>query len=382
MDGSSLRCLTIAFGIATPSVHVDYYVFITRACNLRCAYCCFEDSLTRAAQEAEPKLDVEQTARFILRDADAGGDDDNKVFFYGGEPTLEPRWISNFIDLTEGRLRYVIQTNGTLLSKLETDLLRRVHYLEVSIDGDRENNDAMRGAGTYDRVVRNLADIRTRFDGELAARMTYTPRIPLFDSVKMLLEELCFDHVYWMHEDAQTPASDWSSTIEAYAGEIRELISYWMTHLRRGEVKSIIPFRSIVSSILEPPEQPFFRCGTGTYLRVIDNDGRCYPCDLMITDDKRHQLGTIEEGPLALKLPVNDVYDSNCTSCAHLPCCGGRCFNVSLSGDERFNAFCDRTKLLIDELRKAAPEIRRLIEADVIDAGRIHITTTLTEQIP
>lgn len=363
---------------------MDYYIFITRSCNLRCSYCCFGDSVFQREASRDEALDPIATAEFISEQAEKRPNEDNKVFFYGGEPSLKRGWIKTFIEATEGRgqLRYVLQTNGTKLAAFDPELLKKVHFLEISIDGVEAIHDELRGSGTHTRVVENIAAIRPWYRGEIAARMTYTPQNPLARSVRYLFDELHVDHVYWMHEDSETPVSAWASTRETYSTELDELIDYWLTSLRSGRPKQIIPFKSIMSSLLEPPELSCFRCGVGTTLRVIDLDGACYSCDLMITDDKRHAIGHIADGMRDDLLPHNDLYESRCKTCDELTYCGGRCFNISFNQDERFDEFCQRTKLLIGKLRPHTEEVRMLLEAGTIDAGDVHIETTLTEQIP
>ncbi len=361
---------------------MDYYVFITRSCNLRCSYCCFGDSVFQRDIAGEKALDVDETADFILRHADRMGEEDNKVFFYGGEPSLNVPWIEKFVERTEGRLRYVLQTNGTRLSSIDPDLLRKLHFLEISIDGVREAHDALRGEGTWARVVANIEAIRPWYPGELAARMTFTPTNPLAESVLFLLEEMHFDHVYWMHEDSDTPPADWVATRREYERELDRLVTWWLDRLREGRVPSIIPFRSVMSSLLEPPSPSLFRCGVGSYLRIIDIDGTCYPCDLMITDDKRHAIGHISSDMTEQLLPRNELYEERCARCEELTFCGGRCFNLSHNRDERFDEFCRRTKILIGKLRAILPEVQELLKVGAIDASSIHISTPLTEQIP
>lgn len=362
--------------------HMDYYVFTTRQCNLSCSYCCFGDSVGQATVEEDPCLDATKTATFILDHIERSPGRDHKVFFYGGEPSLNERFIRELIELTEGKIRYVLQTNGTLLASLDPDILQKIHFLEISLDGGREANDARRGAGTYDKVVENLESIRHRYSGELVARMTYVPENPLADSVKLILDELRFDHVYWMHEDTVTPVDSWTATRERYGAELDKLLDYWLDRLGAGRPVSIIPFRSIVASLLSPPEPSPFRCGFGTYLRVVDIDGVVYPCDLMITGDKRYALGHIDSEVHDKRLPTNELYKERCSGCSDLPFCGGRCFNLSLRNDERFDEFCARTKLLIAKLEPAVATVRDLLERGTIAAENIHITTTLTEQIP
>jgi len=361
---------------------MDYYIFITRSCNLQCKYCCFAGQLSTTDASGEKVLDPRKTAEFILDHIKANGYIDNKVFFYGGEPLLNRPWIEEFISLTEGQVEHIAQTNAMLLSSLPKELVAKFRHLEVSIDGTREIHDTYRGKGTFDRFVKNIRAIEDVFTGRMVARMTYTPDNPLADSVRLILDDIGLDEAYWMHEDSTVPPQAWIDTREEYVGHIDVLLDYWMEHLRQGVVKGIIPFKSIMSSLIDPPEQSCFRCGVGNYLLVIDTDGVCYPCDLMITDDKRYKIGDIESGVSEIVLPHNTAYESTCKSCDCFAACGGRCFQLSYNGDERFDIFCDRTKMLVGKLRDLQPEVEKLIASGVVSKQDIEIFTTMTEQIP
>ncbi len=102
----------------------------------------------------------------------------------------------------------------------------------------------------------------------------------------------------------------------------------------------------------------------------------------MITEDKRHNIGHITTGMKEDILPQNTTYERECKNCSELAFCGGRCFNLSFQNDERFEIFCQRTKILISKLRAIEPDVKDLIERGVIREEDIHIQTTLTEQIP
>jgi len=359
---------------------MDYYVFVTKSCNMKCRYCVFSDILNKK-DFSNNGPDVNKVTKFILDNIKKNGHPNNKIVFYGGEPLLNQKWLLDFINLTEGKINYALQTNGTLLSKVDRKIIEKIDFLEISIDGIKDINDKFRGTGTFDLILKNIEAIKPFFKGRLVARMTYTPQNPLYESVKMLVDEMKFDDVYWMHEDYITPVKEWVRTNDLYSKELDNLINYWMKNLRNGIVKSIDPFKSIVYSMLSKKENLSFRCGFGTFLICIDSDGLCYNCDLM-TEDKKNKIGDIENGITKNKLPKNILYEDKCKKCKYLKYCGGRCFHVSFISDERFFIFCERTKLLISKLEKVLPEILNLINQGIIKKEYIDIGESLTEEIP
>ena len=64
---------------------------------------------------------------------------------------------------------------------LPTEYLLKFTAILVSIDGRKETVDGYRGKGIYDRVVKNVADARTRgFKGHVIARMACSMKTDIY----------------------------------------------------------------------------------------------------------------------------------------------------------------------------------------------------------
>lgn len=116
---------------------------VTRHCNLRCTTCYFfeafqHDETNLRDEELLDKLRALQARHGI-----------KFMSWAGGEPLLRRRAIAAAPSIFEGN---VLFTNGTLPIP---DLPIAVG---VSLDGPPEINDAIRGAGVYDRVVHTLRE--------------------------------------------------------------------------------------------------------------------------------------------------------------------------------------------------------------------------------
>jgi len=85
---------------------------------------------------------------------------------------------------------------------------------------------------------------------------------------------------------------------------------------------------------------------------------------------KDFYLGNIREtSPESLRDAVS--VSEPCTECEIYQLCGGRCLYANatkLWGDEGFSQVCSTVKNMIDALREALPEVRRLM-----DEGRIRL---------
>jgi len=131
-------------------------------CNLACTHCLVSSSPTNRTHEgmtlAEIRPYLEEAARLGARE----------YYFTGGEPFLNPELAPILAAaLVQGPV--TVLTNGVLLSSERSAELRRIadasRYsldFRVSLDGlDAPTNDAIRGTGTFERIlrgVRNLSD--------------------------------------------------------------------------------------------------------------------------------------------------------------------------------------------------------------------------------
>lgn len=81
------------------------------------------------------------------------------VSFTGGEPLLRED-LESLVRAARGHgLRVGLNTNGCLLAR-RPGWLPLLHRVTLSLDGVREVNDALRGAGAFDEVLEALAVLR------------------------------------------------------------------------------------------------------------------------------------------------------------------------------------------------------------------------------
>ncbi len=119
-------------------------VDVTTRCNLRCKHCYFFE------QEHRRELSVDEweaRLRRLKREAWPHPYAAYQCSWVGGEPLLR----EEVIERCKGLFPYnIVVTNGLLPLPAWPD----VHFF-VSVDGTREAHEAVRGAGTYERVKRN-----------------------------------------------------------------------------------------------------------------------------------------------------------------------------------------------------------------------------------
>jgi MoaA/NifB/PqqE/SkfB family radical SAM enzyme len=139
---------------STSSAFIDtVFLHVTKACNLRCAYCYFSASEPLPDEMTSDELTRVWAGIVSVRPL--------KVVFTGGEPLLR----SDIFELLSG-LREVdrghdivrcLNTNGHLVTpSLARDLVGLVDEVRVSIDGLTERNDKLRGHGSFAAALQAL----------------------------------------------------------------------------------------------------------------------------------------------------------------------------------------------------------------------------------
>jgi uncharacterized protein len=352
---------------------LNFYITLTTNCNLQCEYCYGKSCQDFGSDFGDLKIDYSVPAsisyetpaliNFLRQDSNP------TLVFYGGEPLLEAEKIKEIMDSVYAD-RYIVQTNGLMLDRLDSEYARRLDTVLISIDGNEAVTDRNRGADVYERVIKNLERfLEAGFEGELIARMTVTAGTQIDKQVMWLLANDDFpfksvhwqlDALFWQNDPDREHFASWSR--EVYNPGVERLVNTWIGHMEEtGTVLKIYPLVGIMHSLLSKDKSKL-RCGAGWNTFNIQTDGNITPCPVM-AGMKDFYLGSIwETKPVDLK---NSVFvGSPCTECGILDLCGGRCLYANVTkrwGDEGFNLVCDTVMNLVDSLRRVEPQVRALL---------------------
>lgn len=338
---------------------MHYHVILTKECNLLCKYC-------GGGSDTPPKeiqYSMAQLRSFLSQDRDP------VVEFYGGEPLLRVETMQAIMDEVPGR--FVVQTNGIHLDRVEQKYLSRLSAILVSIDGTREVTDSRRGKGVYERVVHNSELMRKRgFTGDLVARMTVAQGTDIEENVRHLLDLALFDHVHWQldfgmfweaGEQTEPGIHEW---VVQYNSGISSLVDSWIEGMkRRGGVAGLVPFIGVMKSLLSG-EESGLRCGSGLDFFTIMPDGRVSACPVSVDFDFS-VVGSIFKNTPA-SLANSATLGEPCSTCDVVDVCGGRCLFVNRSQhllrQGGYTLICATVKHLVEELRRVQPHVETLIE--------------------
>lgn len=346
---------------------------LTNNCNSKCRYCYgksvddfgsdFHGLEVDYSLPSSVAYDTRELRKFLEKDSNP------VLIFYGGEPLLQIDKLREIMDEVAAK-KFMIQTNGLLLDKLEPEYINRLDTILVSIDGDEALTDYYRGKGTYGKVAGNIQRIRDQgFKGEIIARMTIGEETEIDRQVVTLaLDETLpissvhwqLDALFWQNDFPKRRFAEWVEL--SYNPRLRNLIRIWVEHMRtRGEVLRLYPLVGVMQSLLDD-EPSKLRCGAGWTMFNIQTDGNITPCPVMAGMEGFY-LGNIHE--TASESLKDAVFVSEpCTGCDIYSVCGGRCLYANVTklwGDEGFKQVCDTVRNMIDVLREALPEVKLLI---------------------
>jgi putative peptide-modifying radical SAM enzyme len=354
-----------------------FHIILSERCNSQCRYCYkkseeeFGEKLNKRfkfdfSAPCDSKLNVKELKKFLSKDKEP------KIIFYGGEPLLNIIKIKEIMNAIP-KARYYMQTNGKLLKELPRGYMNKFSKILISIDGDKKRTDFNRGQGTYEGVLKNIELIRNNgFKGEIVARMTISFSDKFTDLVKQIkhLLKIGFNSIHWQLDmgfyESDYNKKEVGKFIKKYNKEVSKLIKFWIKQMNKGKVLKIYPFLGIFNSLYYKTKTRL-RCGSGYANYTINTNGKIMACPIM-NCVKDFYVGEIKTNN-PNKLQEISVIEP-CPSCNYLDLCGGRCLysnHAKLWPVEGEKQICITIKYLIDKLKKAVPEIKRLISKGIVN---------------
>jgi MoaA/NifB/PqqE/SkfB family radical SAM enzyme len=260
----------------------NVYLHVTKACNLRCAYCYFTASKPLPGEMTAAELGHLWPELVAVRP--------QKVVFTGGEPLLR----EDILDLLAGlrdadpghHVRRCLNSNGHLVTAAVANaLVGLADEVRVSIDALADRNDAHRGAGNFAAALAALdCYYAAGFEPKALVTVTATTLPDLEDLLCLL---------------AQHKITRVNLNLFRPIGRGRNRRS-WMvapeqvhTAVRRAWERSF-PDRPV------PPDPPrpgaCANCGVGSFLNIMPN-GDVFPCHVLT--QREFRCGNLREEGLA-----------------------------------------------------------------------------------
>lgn len=178
---------------------------LTNRCNLRCKHCFqwndtgFHNLFDESARSGE--LDIDIFKKILAETSEVK----SNLYLWGGEPLCYSEWDRLSNTLEKDPRWTVLCTNGIDIEKRLDPIIKISPDLAmlISLDGFSEENDSVRGKGTYRKVIDNISLLiglkkKNVYKGELSVNCVISVAMAgkLYDFAVML-EEIGINSLYF-----------------------------------------------------------------------------------------------------------------------------------------------------------------------------------------
>lgn len=334
---------------------------ISNICNMNCEYCY---GLGGDYGRESKMMDLNVAKKAVDFMVDHSGDHDELfICFFGGEPLLGFDTIVKVVDYctelshsVNKTFRYSMTTNATLINDKMADFFKEHHFsIMVSIDGDREVNDAYRtlndGKGSYDKIQAGINCLKKHGIRFTARATVCAPNLNLNEiysyekslgATDVILTLVTVDPHSRLHID--------DSQNDYILNEYKEMANSYFKAVSSGNYKERSPIRRMI--------EPFYiksrrtvPCRAGLSYFAVNYQGDIFPCQRYMGDD-RYILGNVfsgnfTSGKLNEFLGFNVLSKTTCNLCWARFLCAGSChYTTTLSNDD-LTGGCDDKKCSI-----------------------------------
>jgi mycofactocin radical SAM maturase len=242
---------------------------VTLGCNLHCDHCL---SGSGPGHQMPDELTTEQAKSFIdeLDEMDVF-----QVNIGGGEPFVRPDMLELLAELTSRDISTCVSTNGTQLDEATLDRVEAMDplFLQVSMDGLRADNDAIRGDGVYDQVVDSLERLADRDIGTTVNTVVTRQNVADLPEIYDLAEA----HDAGLRLNRFRPSGRGEDTWDEFRLEedqIRFLHEWIEDHpdVRTGDSFFYL------NALGEVRNNTLKQCGAGSMTCLVDPVGDVFPC--------------------------------------------------------------------------------------------------------
>lgn len=336
------------------------WLYTNTDCNLSCSHCLLPEHGTH------PPL--EHLLDRIDQALPLGA---TTIFLTGGEPFVRPD-LASLIAATAPRAKTVVLSNGTLV---DAERLRELDSLgatgwkqnvsfQVSLDGDRQVHDRIRGAGTFDRATAGIRNLIAWGRPPAIAAAVTRENIDSVERVVSLIAAMGLKvlHLFLPHQTGRLVADprgvpDPSELLDAIR-RCRDVAA--------SENVLIDNDAAFVARVRNPGRR-FRSCHGGHEMLAVGADGHVYPCPSLVGTGSIGCTSGLEDAFDNPRLaPFRDCGVDRRDGCDRCPVrflCGGGCAAYSYWAGRDFEApepYCKVYRGLIeDHLRR---ESLRLLE--------------------
>ncbi len=301
---------------------IKVFIDLTNQCNLRCLHC-----LSNSSPEGTTRLSLETIRHISNQCYDMGV---FTVKLGGGECLLLPDFWQIVEQFTTKGIDVSFSTNGVLVDQEVVERAKQYDTkVTVSIDGQKETHEKIRGNGTFEEATRALCLLK-RSGVRVALGMTLFP-INLDDvSYIMKLSNNINVPLKIRRCKPQKRSIESELIIKEITPDYRKAVLALNNGLQEVDIEDIMNLRdnshhNVVSSLTD--------CGAGRRSLHINESGDITPCvflgDEFISGNIQNLLLThIWRYSDKFKTVRNIKLNPTCTKCVRRMMCHGECLAI------------------------------------------------------
>lgn len=263
----------------------EVHLEVSNSCNLQCNYCYFVSK--------SPNLDSFSLSQLenLIRQVFCRSCEDVNIVFHGGEPLLRnAQWYSEACNLIVSlaneynkKVRFQLQTNGTLLSQSHLEVFKRYEVIvSVSLDGPVDIHNVARGG--YEKTISAIRALqKSHIFGSVISVISKHNYRCVNKIVELLVDLNVKSYHFNIASIIGSPkelilssdeiAEYYKDAYLSFLHSYRNICDWMLLGKMRRYVTGIIPKFHCDSPI----------CGAGLYKIHVLPDGTFYPCGSCVT---------------------------------------------------------------------------------------------------
>lgn len=338
---------------------------ITSKCNKRCKHC-YIDNYKDQEFRIDKLLKIGQEYINLLREYNKVNNCSLKgqINLTGGEPfSYKDIWkLLDFFRENNKLFDFSILTNGSFLDEETVKRLKeyKPKFIQISLDGNKETHDDIRGKGSYDEVVRALKMLHKY---KIKSIVSFTANSENYRQFSDVVKTARHYKSYKAWTDRMVPiGSSTKSDIETLNSKMlkeyisiirkeREKVINRISKIKIGGERSLHFLNGVCDS---------YKCNAGDGLIIILENGDVMPCrrlPLVAGNIFDKSAQNIKEGELQNiffnSKVFNDLRNFNeipigCEKCSFINICNGgsKCISYGVYGDYKHGDYaCPLKKL-------------------------------------
>lgn len=172
-------------------------LLLTDACNLNCLHC----YLKKGANF----IDFDNAKYVIDVLSEYEGIEEKTLILSGGEPLLHPLFSKILSYASRKDICLIVLTNGLLIPKMVSRIPRNCVF-QVSVDGDKERHEFLRGKGTYEKAIEAIRRLKGRGNPVIVKCVLHKGNVNSISHIvslynKFKLDGISFNFYYNLGED-------------------------------------------------------------------------------------------------------------------------------------------------------------------------------------